>query len=219
MIQNINPINDQVQKQLIDWVLQNQNQIGLGSVPVGILTNTLNQILPPMVSSYTGEVYTQTNQSLNQGPSELFGANNPFNTLTQNQNTNLITSAILSRLGSSGTGALQNNLVGNMIAGLQGGLGNFGNTINYQLLSATISSLIGPLFNTLNKQVSGNFVDGVLSNEFEVDPFLTAEDYSFGDIAGDPEADLEQLDTDYTKTATNTFLAQARILTYENLRI
>ena len=210
MIQNINPINDQVQAQLIAWVLQNQNQIGLGSVPVGILTNTLQQILPPMVRSYTGEVYTQTNQSLNQGPAELFGTNNPFNTLTQNQNTNLISSAILSRLGTSGTGALQNGLVGNMIAGLQGSLGNFGNNINFQLLSATIGSLIGPLFNTLNKQVSGNFIDGVLNSEYDVDPFLSAEDYSFGEITGDPEADLEQLDTDYTKTATSTFLAQAK---------
>ena len=87
MIQNINPINDQVQTQLIAWMLDNQNVIGLASVPRGILETTLVQILPPMVRSYTGNVYNQTNQSLNKGPLELLGNFNPFNTLTQNQNT------------------------------------------------------------------------------------------------------------------------------------
>lgn len=210
MIQNINPINDQVQTQLISWVLQNQNSIGLGSVPTGVLTASLQQILPPMVSSYTGDVYIQTNQGLNQGPTELIGTNNPFNTLTQNQNTNLITSAILSRLGTTGTSSLQNGLVGNMVSGLQGSLGNFGTSVNFPLVIASITALIGPLFTKLNTQVSGNFIDGVLNSEFDTDPFLTAEDYSFGEITGDPEDSLEAVDESYAKSATDVFLQQAK---------
>jgi hypothetical protein len=210
MIENINPINDQVQSQLISWILLNQNQIGLGSVPAGVLSTTLQQILPPMVRSYTGEVYTQTNNSLNQGPVQLIGTNNPFNTLTQNQNTNLITSAVLSKLGTPGTNALQNNLIGNMVGGLQGGLGNFGNNVNFQLVTAAIAALVGPLFNKLNTQVSGNFIDGVLNSGFDSEPFLDAEDYSFGEITGDPEESLEAVDESYTKSATDVFLQQAK---------
>lgn len=210
MIQNINPINDQVQTQLIAWMLDNQNVIGLASVPRGILETTLVQILPPMVRSYTGNVYNQTNQSLNKGPLELLGNFNPFNTLTQNQNTLQITSAILSKLGNTGTLNLQNDLVNNMVGGLQTNLGNFGNNINFGLVTAAIISFIGPLFNKLTSEVSGNFVDGLLNNEFEADPFLTAEDYSFGEITGDPAESLEAVDESYAKTATNSFLQQSK---------
>jgi hypothetical protein len=181
----------------------------LESVPEGTLSSTLERILPGIVSTYTGDVYAHTNQSLNQGPRELLGTANPFNTLTQNQNLSTITNAVFSRLGTSGTSFLQNNFVGSMVNGLQGNLGNSGNNINFALLSASISSLIGPLFTKLNSDVGGNFIDGVLQGGFEVDAFLEADSYTFGEIT-DPDTDLEELDLDYTKNATETFLNQAK---------
>lgn len=210
MSQGFNVINDSVQLQLLQWFSLNQDRIGLGGIPVGILNEALKALLPDLVNTYTGEIYSQTNAGLNQGPRELEGTINPFNTLTSNNPSSVIADAVLSRFGMLGSGGLQRNLIGNLVDGLQGRLGVYGTNINFQLLAAAIPGLIGPLFDKLNLDVSSGFIDGILNNGFEAPQVFTGAITLPATIEGDPEKSLERVDTDYAKNSVNTFLNQSR---------
>ena len=51
MSQGFNVINDSVQLQLLQWFSLNQDRIGLGGIPVGILNEALKALLPDLVNT------------------------------------------------------------------------------------------------------------------------------------------------------------------------
>jgi hypothetical protein len=210
-----NLINNLVYQQLLDWFVKNQGNIGLGSVPQGILTSALNVILPTLVNRYTSDVFQQTNQSINNGPQELLGPVNPFNTVIGNQPSAGIAQAVLSRIGVSGLGNIQNNLISNLVQGLQTNLGPYGENINYQLVGTSMPAYMGSFFEKVTTEVSTSFIDGVIGNQFEAPNFLDSSSLELG-VVDDPEEDLDNLDVEYTKTATKSFLQQSENFNIQN---
>ena len=210
-----NLINNLVYQQLLDWFIKNQSNIGLGSVPQGILTSALNVILPTLVNRYTSDVFQQTNQSINNGPQELLGPVNPFNTVIGNQPSAGIAQAVLSRIGVPGLGNIQNNLISNLIQGLQTNLGPYGENINYQLVGTSMPAYMGSFFEKVTTEVSTSFIDGVIGNQYEAPNFLDSSSLELG-VVDDPEEDLDNLDVEYTKTATKSFLQQSENFDIQN---
>ena len=206
---NSNALNDAISLQFVEWISQNQERLGLGGVPVGYLTETLRAILPTLVNDYTASIYTTTNQGINQGPRELIGQINPYNTVINNSPALSIASAILNRLGMDGKLGIQTNVISGLVSGLQSNLGSFGNSVDYSLLSSSLTAFIGPFLDKVNTDVSTNFINGVLNNGFESPDYIEIQDLDFG-VVTDPETDLEELDLDYTKNATNQFLTESK---------
>jgi hypothetical protein len=188
-----NVINDSVQQQLLQWFSQNQDRIGLGGVPNGVLNEALNALLPTLVNGFTGQIVSQTNQGLGAGPSELLGTVNPFNTVINNSPAGAIAEAVLSRFGIGGISGLQNNLIATLVDGLQSKLGVYGTNINFQLLASVIPGLISPLFDKLSQDVSSSFITGIFDNGFE-SPQVFQQTISLPEITGDPEQSLESID-------------------------
>ena len=206
---NSNALNDAISLQFVEWISQNQERLGLGGVPEGYLTETLRAILPTLVNDYTASVYTTTNQGINQGPRELIGQINPYNTVINNSPALSIASAILNRLGMDGKLGIQTNVISGLVSGLQSNLGSFGNSVDYSLLSSSLTAFIGPFLDKVNTDVSTNFINGVLNNGFESSDYIETQYLDFGAVT-DPETDLEELDLDYTKNATNQFLTESK---------
>lgn len=208
-------INDAVQKSLIEWVLINQQNLGLESVPPGVLQDNLNTILPDIVGNYTNTIYSNTNQSLNQGPVDLIGSNNPFNVLTENNSINSVSGAVLNNIGFDSLNLLQTGLIVNLVNSLQGRLGN-DSGINFTNLITTLSSSIGPLLGTLNKDVSSSFLSVIFNSGQQTFGILDSKDLSIPSFIEDPVEDLEALDTSYTQKSVNSFLQESKNFNVQN---
>lgn len=207
MINNI--LDTQISGTILSWILQNKNLLGLGSVPDAQLQLSLNQILPNQVANYNASLYQQTNQSLNQGPKELLGTVNPFNTQNSNLSPANISTAVLSRVGLDQLNLDRSNFTTSLMQALQQQLGPYATNLDFTQITNAVTGFSSELFNGINKTVSSNFIDGVLNNEFESEEYVDTSSISFDNIE-DPDTDLEPLDADYAKSAASTFLQQSR---------
>jgi hypothetical protein len=85
-----NDINNSVQQELTEWLTDQKDNLGLGTVSNTEFQQILQDVLPDLVNSYAQDVQNFTNDSLNNGPSEALGTVNNFNIATGNQDASTV---------------------------------------------------------------------------------------------------------------------------------
>ena len=203
-----NDINNSVQQELTEWLTDQKDNLGLGTVSNTEFQQILQDVLPDLVNSYAQDVQNFTNDSLNNGPSEALGTVNNFNIATGNQDASTVSGSVINRLGTKGALNLQNKVVAGVVNGLQAKMASRSG-INYDVIGVALNNLISPLFGKLTNKVSTNFVQGIFNNEFESDSFINTQQLNFGNVT-DPEVALEPIDIDYVKNATKVFLDESK---------